>query len=441
MAVGSLTAARKKIHPRNVDGPLRRWRWAISVVLQAVLFLGPWIRWHGRQAVLIDLPGRRLHLFDVVLWPQETYFLLILVVFAALLLFASTAVAGRMWCGYACPQTLLTDCFVTVERWIEGDRARRLLLERAPWTPRKILKMAFKWSIWTAMSLWLGITFVAYFEGGQQVLTEPPGPGTITMVLAVAGFAWFAFGWFREQACHYVCPYARFQSALIDKDSLIVAYDARRGEPRGKPSMKGAGDCVDCQMCVQVCPMGIDIRDGLQLECIACTACIDACDTVMDRLQRPRGLIRYTSLQGLEGMKTRVLRPRVVVYCTLLVGLAALFAFLMVGRRTLDLDVVREAQAGPFIQTPDGRIANVYTLKLFNKSQRSHQVRITIEGVDTAELMASPNPVSIPPDQMLEERVMVLRKEGPPVQPVTFRLTSDDDRTITETTSFVGPVR
>lgn len=444
---GPATMARRKVYPRSVTGRFRTLRWGLSIVLQVLLFVGPWVAWNGRPALLLDLQGRKVHLFSLTFWPQETYFVLILLVFLALLLFAATAAVGRVWCGYACPQTLLTESFLLVEHWTEGDRARRMRLDKGPWSRDKVLRKLVKWSVWVAMSLWLGITLVAYFVGGPQLLawigegTLPPT--TAGFILFVAGLALFDFGWFREQFCHYVCPYARFQGAMFDRDSLLVAYDPRRGEPRGKVSDPSAGSCVDCTLCVQVCPMGIDIRNGQQLECITCAACIDACDTVMDRVGRPRGLVRYTSLKALEGEPTTIVRGRLVLYALLLLGLAGLFFGLLAVRSPLVLDVVRQGAGGVSGRTADGRLSNVYALKITNRQGDARNLRLELAGFPGAELVVPEEPVSVSSETLKELRVLVVHP-GTDLRPVTrfaVVLTDLEDPSVRleARTSFLAP--
>ena len=310
------------------------------------------MNWNGRQAILFDLPARQFHLFGLVMWPQDFIFLTLLLVIAGLTLFFSTAMAGRLWCGYACPQTVWTEVFLWMERAIEGDRARRLKLDRAPWSLDKLLRKGGKQVAWITFALWTGITFVGFFTPIRTLLPNAfafqLGPWE-TFWSLFYGFATYGnAGYMREQVCKYMCPYARFQSAMFDKDTLVITYDAKRGEPRGSrprgvdPRSRGQGDCIDCKACVQVCPTGIDIREGLQYECIACAACIDACDSVMDQVQSPRGLIRYTTQHALDGKATKLLRPRVIVYATILTVLCVVFVVALGMRKPLAMDVLRD---------------------------------------------------------------------------------------------------
>ncbi|HEX7638940.1 MAG TPA: cytochrome c oxidase accessory protein CcoG, partial [Burkholderiaceae bacterium] len=299
-----LYRAEKKIHPRETGGRFTRWRWALVALTQLAFYGLPWLAWHGRQAVLFDLASRRFYLFGLVLYPQDFFYLAVLLIVSAYGLFLFTAVAGRLWCGFACPQTVYTELFLWIERRFEGDRSARLRLDASPWTLDKAWRKTAKQASWIALALWTGFTFVGFFTPIRTLAHETAalsfGPWEWFWILFY-GFATYGnAGWMREQVCKYMCPYARFQSAMFDRDTMIVTYDAGRGEPRG-PRAKGLahaqlraagkGDCIDCTMCVQVCPTGIDIRKGLQYECIGCAACVDACDAVMDKLRYPRGLI------------------------------------------------------------------------------------------------------------------------------------------------------
>jgi cytochrome c oxidase accessory protein FixG len=392
---GGLYAARQKIYPREISGRFQRLRVIAVWVLLGIYYVLPWIPWGGRQAVLFDLPARKFHIFALTLWPQDFYFLTWLLVIAALSLFFFTALAGRLFCGYACPQTVWTETFLWMERLAEGSRSQQMKLAKAPWTREKILRKAAKQAMWIGFALWTGFTFVGYFtpitELAGKIASFSTGPWETFWVLFYGGATYVNAGYMREQVCKYMCPYARFQSAMFDRDTLIITYDDKRGDPRGARKKgvdykaKGLGDCVDCTMCVQVCPTGIDIRQGLQYECIACAACIDACDEVMDKVGYPRGLIRYDTQHGLEGKRKRVLRPRTMVYATLLAVLLAGFAVTLSGRDVVGVDVIRDRNA-LFRERPDGRIENVYNVKLLNKDREAHEFRIGASGLEGLEV-------------------------------------------------------
>jgi len=382
-AVIRMYAAREEIHPREVKGRYAASRWA-CVWLTQVLFYGlPWVRWNGRQAVLFDLGARKFHLFGLVLWPQDFIYLAGLLIICAYGLFLVTTVAGRMWCGYACPQTVYTEIFLWIERRIEGNRSARIRLDRQPWTAQKLGKRGAKHLAWGAVALWTGFSFVGYFtpvrQLGHEALGFSLGPWEAFWVLFYAFATYGNAGWMREQVCKYMCPYARFQSAMFDRDTLIVSYDAARG------------DCIDCSMCVQVCPTGIDIRRGLQYECIGCAACIDACDSVMDKVNKPRGLIRYATENALSGgwsaaqVRRRLLRPRVIGYGLVFFAIAAAFSGALALRTPLKLDVIRDRGAMGR-EVDDGMIENVYRLQIMNTAEREHLYRLHVDGIATASI-------------------------------------------------------
>jgi cytochrome c oxidase accessory protein FixG len=392
---GGLYAARQKIYPREIEGRFQKLRTVAAWVLLGIFYVIPWIPWHGRQAVLFDLPARKFHIFGLTLWPQDFYFLTWLLIIAALSLFFFTALAGRLFCGYACPQTVWTETFLWMERFVEGSRSQQMKLAKAPWTTDKVLRKAAKQFLWIAFALWTGFTFVGYFtpitELAGKIASFSTGPWETFWVLFYGGATYLNAGLMREQVCKYMCPYARFQSAMFDKDTLIITYDQTRGEPRGArkkgvdPKSKGLGDCVDCTMCVQVCPTGIDIRKGLQYECIACAACIDACDEVMDKVGYPRGLIRYDTQHGIEGKPKQVLRPRTIVYATLLALLVAGLAWSITHRNVVGVDILRDRNA-LYRERPDGRVENVYNVKLLNKDGREHEFTISATGLPGIEI-------------------------------------------------------
>ncbi|MBT8140828.1 MAG: cytochrome c oxidase accessory protein CcoG [Gammaproteobacteria bacterium] len=387
----NLYQSEAKVYPRSVQGNFARLRWLAVWILLGLFYLLPWLKIKGEQAVLFDLPARKFTIFGMHLWPQDFYLLALLLIICALGLFFVTALAGRIWCGYACPQTVWTELFMLVERWIEGDRAKRMKLDAAPWTANKIARKTGKQSAWIVMGLFTGFTFVAYFTPleklWQNLLNLSLGPWETFWILFY-GFATYGnAGFLREQVCKYMCPYARFQSAMFDQDSLIVAYDEKRGEPRGSRKRgsdyqaNGLGACIDCTMCVQVCPTGIDIRDGLQYECIACAACVDVCDSVMDKMGYERGLIRYTSENALAGKKSRIFRLRTIIYGLLLGAICTAWVFLLINRQDLNVDLERDRNS--LYQVLDDRqIENVYTLRLVNKSMQARNIIINIEPME-----------------------------------------------------------
>lgn len=394
----NLYEASEKIYPREVKGIFQTWRNVCVLALLGLYYFLPWVQWGGRQAVLLDLPARKFHIFQLTFWPQDFIFLALLLVLAGLSLFFFTAIAGRVWCGYACPQTVWTEAFIWMERWVEGSRAQQMKLSAAPWTASKIRKRVSKQILWISFSLFTGLTFVGYFTPIRELVVD-------FVHLEVAGWSlfWVLFygfatygnaGFMREQVCKYMCPYARFQSAMFDSDTLIVAYDGKRGEPRsrGKKRKDSAetsrGDCIDCGICVQVCPTGIDIRDGLQYECIACAACIDACDEVMDRVDLPRGLIKYSSenhdMGRQKSLWRTLLRTRVIIYATLLAMCLGGFVLGLAARKNFQVDIIRDRNA-LFAYTQDQQIENTYHVKVMNKSQHDQQYRVTVQGLNDAE--------------------------------------------------------
>src|SRR5690349_1202041 len=327
---GALYAKQPKVYPREIDGRFQRLRIAAVFWLLGMFYVFPWLSWNGHQLVLFDLPARKFHVFGLTFWPQDFFFLAWLLIMAGLSLFFFTAVAGRLWCGYACPQTVWTEVFLWIERKVEGDRNRRMKLDAAPWNGAKVARKSLKQFLWIAFALWTGFTFVGFFTPIRELAGEVrhlQASGWETFWILFYAFATYGnAGYLREQVCKYMCPYARFQGAMFDRDTLVISYDEARGEPRGsrrktaERGSTGLGDCIDCLACVQVCPTGIDIRNGLQVGCIACAACIDACDVVMDKMAYPKGLIRYTTENARDGRPMRVLRPRTLIYASLLLA-------------------------------------------------------------------------------------------------------------------------
>jgi cytochrome c oxidase accessory protein FixG len=392
--VVSLYKKTEKIYAREVQGWFTKWRWVMVWLTQIVFYGTPWLSWHDRQAVLFDLGTRRFYMFNLVLYPQDFIYLTALLVISAYGLFLFTTVAGRLWCGYACPQSVYTEMFMWIERKIEGDRAKRIKLDKASFSLEKLGRKVGKHAAWIALALWTGYTFVGYFTPirvlGAEVLSFGMGPWELFWVMFY-GFATYGnAGFMREQVCKYMCPYARFQSAMFDRDTLVISYDEKRGEPRGSRSRKadakslGQGDCIDCTLCVQVCPTGIDIRKGLQYECIGCAACIDVCDTVMDKMGAPRGLIRYATLNSMDNgwgrkeMWARVVRPRVLIYTAILGAVVIAFLVSLYSRPPFRVDIVRDRGSLARV-VDDGFVENVYRVQLMNASERVQKYRVGVE--------------------------------------------------------------
>jgi cytochrome c oxidase accessory protein FixG len=449
----SLYVAEEKVYPREVEGRFARLRTLSVWVLLGIYYVFPWIEWNGRQAVLFDLPGRKFFIFGLVFWPQDFIFLTWLLIIAALSLFFFTAMAGRLWCGYACPQTVWTETFLWMERVTEGDRNARLKLDRGPWDANKLLRKGAKQVLWVTFALWTGFTFVGFFspirELAGAVLALSLGPWELFWILFY-GFATYGnAGFLREQVCKYMCPYARFQGAMFDRDTLVITYDRERGEPRGArkrgtdPRAQGLGDCIDCTWCVQVCPTGIDIRQGLQIECIACAACIDACDEIMDKMGSPRGLIRYTTQHALEHRPTRILRPRVLIYATLLAALVVGFVTAVALRSPVSLDVLRDRNS-LYRLTDDGQVDNVYTLRILNKTEKEQRLRIEARGGSALTLLPDREYI-VGSGAVYSLPLRVRRAAYEPLGPETIELTvrSLDDPGIHATTDarFLAPTR
>ncbi len=450
----SLYAKREKIYPREVHGTFAALRVLAMVVLLGLYYGVPWLRWEGRQAVLFDLPARKFFIFDWVFWPQDFFYLALLLMIAALSLFFFTAVAGRLWCGYACPQTVWTEIFMWVERKIEGDRPQQMKLDKLPWNSEKVLKKGSKHVILLLFSLYTGFTFVGYFtpidELGARLFSFDLGPWETFWVIFYGLATYGNAGWMREQVCIYMCPYARFQSAMFDKDTLIISYDEARGEPRGKRKRTadrqglGLGDCIDCTLCVQVCPTGIDIRKGLQYQCIGCAACVDVCDDVMDKMGYDRGLVRYTTENGLKGRPAHPLRPRILVYATLLLAMTAGLIYAISQRIPLELDVIRD-RTGLYRETSEGLVENVYNLKVINMDEREHVYRLSASGLPEMEFINRKGELTVAAGEVYN---LPVRIRIDPIHltrstnEITFHIEATDAPELARdaTSRFIGPV-
>ena len=482
----ALYVSETRIQVRAVDGRFQRLRTLAVWVLLGMFYAFPWLRWDGRQAVLFDLPARKFYVFGLNFWPQDFVFLAMLLIIAGMALFFFTSLAGRLWCGYACPQTVWTEVFLWIERWTEGDRNSRMKLDASPWNRRKIARRGARHALWIVFALWTGFSFVGFVSPIRALAADAPlgWSGWETFWLLFYAIAtWGNAGFLREQVCKYMCPYARFQSAMFDRDTLIIAYDPLRGEPRGprkrgldsvlarargllpkavadvwvadavqrehaagagaapartRHALEDLGDCIDCTLCVQVCPTGIDIRDGLQYECIACGACIDACDGVMDKIGYPRGLIRYASQNAVDGKLTRVLRPRIVLYAALLLTLLGGFAWGVSHRSTLIAEVLRDRNA-LYRETSAG-IENDYVLKIANKTMRPQRYRIALVAPDGVALRGAPAEVRAGAEQMMS--VPLTAAATGPVRgrrDIRFVVVGDDGKRVEVESTFFGP--
>ncbi|NGM22296.1 cytochrome c oxidase accessory protein CcoG [Roseomonas stagni] len=478
----SLYADRQKVYPKAVKGPVRRAKWAVLILCLALYYLVPWLRWDRGpgapdQAVLVDIGNGRLFFFFVEIWPQEVYFLTGLLVLGAIGLFVATSLFGRVWCGFTCPQTVWTDLFMWVERVIQGDRNERMRLDKQPWTLEKLRKKGLTHAAWLLIAAATGGAWIMYFNDAPTVTVDLLTGGASLDVYFYFGLftttTYVLAGWAREQVCTYMCPWPRFQAAMLDENSLVVTYRDWRGEPRGKAKADGIGDCVDCQACVNVCPTGIDIRDGQQLECIGCGLCIDACDDIMKRLDRPTGLIAFETLSNLAastaatkalppsrarcatGMEVRrvprFIRPRTLLYAGMLGAVMAVMLGAWLLRQTVTLSVLRD-RAPLFVTLSDGGIRNAYTLKIANKDRDIASYALVLDSRTALQMQVQEAPTTAPgdrpmvttrPDGITQWRVLLTQPPGTPTRtsiPVTFRLVDGRGRTVvSESSIFLGP--
>ncbi len=425
------------IHTRSFTGLFRTWRVGGAALLFLAFFGTVWLNWGGRQAVLWDLAESKFHIFGATFWPQDFILLSALLIICAFGLFAITVFAGRVWCGYTCPQSSFTWLFMWCEKVTEGERNQRIKLQAAPWSLNKLARRSAKHTLWLAISVLTGLTFVGYFTPirplASELLTWQIGGVSLFWVLFFTAATYLNAGWLREAVCMHMCPYARFQSVMFDKDTLTISYDTARGEHRGprkrevKPADVGLGDCIDCQLCVQVCPTGIDIRDGLQMECIGCAACIDACDSIMDKMGYARGLVSYTSEHQLQGGQTQLLRPRLIGYSAVLLMMIAALVVALVERPMVSLDVTKDR--GMFRENAQGQIENIYSLKVINKTQQRQDYRLELVDANGFQLQGKTE-ISLAPGEITDVPVSVALLADKPAsssQTLRFKVTDVDE--------------
>lgn len=424
-------AAREKIYPKNTSGTFCRLKWIAMIVLLGIYYIVPWLRWdrgpgQPDQAVLIDFENARFYFFFIEIWPQEVYYVTGLLILAALGLFLVTALFGRVWCGYACPQTIWTDLFIAVERFFEGDRNARMKLDKAPMTTSKFMKKAGKHTVWLLIAFATGGAWILYFHDAPTIFRDfmtGHAPMTAYVFAGLLTFTTYSLaGMMREQVCTYMCPWPRIQASMIDEKALNVTYRYDRGEPRGAhkkgTSWEGRGDCIDCRQCVAVCPVGIDIRKGLQLECIGCALCIDACDNIMDKIERPRGLIAYDTDANIqrrkagERSKYELVRARTVIYAVLFAVVGSIMLYSLLTRSTLDVNVQRDRQPN-FVTLSDGTIRNGYTIKVLNKDSQPRTLLLEVEGLGAPTVTVAghrndgPHEFIVPADETQNFRVYI----------------------------------
>lgn len=459
----SLLEARNKLFVREVKGFFNSWRWVFVWLTQIVFYGLPWLQYNGRQALLFNIVERKFYLFGLVLWPSDIIYLSFLLIISALALFLFTAVAGRLWCGYSCPQTVYTSIFMWVERKVEGTHHAQKRLDKSPLTINKFARKTAKHVIWVVIALWSGYTLVAYFTPIRELFRE-----TMTFSLGSAESFWILFygfmmylfaGWMREQVCKYMCPYARFQSVMFDADTLIVTYDAARGESRGPrkknidPKSQGKGDCIDCGVCIEVCPTGIDIRKGLQMECIGCGLCIDGCNDIMDKMGYPRNLIRYDTENGMSQKLSknelwkRLLRVRVLIYAGVLTALIAGTAFSLSHRSVVKMIIERDSRT--VARTLEGGlIENVYRIQVSNADEKPHTITLSAHGLNGINI-AGVSSIDLP---ALSTQTVALKVQVDPLKaraaggtsgtnPISFELKSNDlnEKSLLEKSIFMLP--
>lgn len=442
----------ERIYPKQVSGKYRSLKWTAMAIALGIYYGTPFIRWNRGpyapdQGVLIDLPNSKAYWFGIEIWPQEVYILTGILILAAIALFFVTSLLGRVWCGYFCPQTVWTDLYIWVEQRIQGDRNARKKLREGPWTWEKIYKITITHFLWLVIAWWTAGSFVLYFNDAPSLVMDffifNVSPTVLYFIAGLTFSTYLMAGFAREQVCTYMCPYARFQSAMFDKDTLVIGYDVQRGEPRGKhkagTSWENRGHCIDCTACVQVCPTGIDIRNGLQMECIACGLCVDACNNIMDKVNLPRGLIRYDTSHHMEAeektsaTKFRFLRPRTYYYAAVMLLVSGLMIYALVTRPLTELHVLHERNP-LFVQLSDGQIRNSYTIKVLNKIHYPQSYHITVRNLENAKIevkaagSADKDALPVAPDSVATYHVLVSSDALPAEpRPLTFVLQDPRD--------------
>ncbi|MFP5395107.1 MAG: cytochrome c oxidase accessory protein CcoG [Alphaproteobacteria bacterium] len=468
----ALYAKREPVYPKAVDGRFRRFKWAVMILTLGIYYITPWLRWDRgpyapNQAVLVDLAHRRFFMFGIEIWPQEFYFVAGLLIMAGIGLFLVTSAVGRAWCGYACPQTVWTDLFQHVDRWVDGDRNAQMRLEAAPWGPKKIFKRGLKWSIYLFISFWTGGAWIMYFADAPTLTvdfwTGQAAPVAYATVAVLTATTFILGGFMREQVCVYMCPWPRIQTAMLDEKSLIVTYKDWRGEKRGsvKQALKDPeiGDCIDCNGCVNVCPTGYDIRNGPDIRCITCALCIDECDKVMTAIGRPRGLIDYATLEDCEAERrgeaprpiTKALfHTRTLIYTGIWAAIGFALLFALGTRDRIDIKVQKDRNP-PYTVQSSGEIRNDYTVKVLNMQARPRQMQVSLDGLPGGKFWTDETPcdkaareltISVPADRVEPLRVYIVAPDGTREQSFKLRLQALDGEKENDVTEvrFDSPV-